>query len=78
MIAGGAKLRKAFCVTIIFVMIISSSAFSFADSDTSNRVSELKIWMMQNDYLFPQEMDTAIAGIDSAGEEKSSLPLMII
>jgi hypothetical protein len=34
--------------------------------------------MMQNDYLFPQEMDTAIAGIDSAGEEKSSLPLMII
>ena len=25
---------------------------------------------MQNDYLFPQEMDTAIAGIDAAGEGK--------
>ena len=49
-------MKKAFCVIIIFVMIISSSAFSFADSDTSNRVSDLKIWMMQNDYLFPQEM----------------------
>ena len=64
------KLKKAFCVIIIFIMIISSSAFSFADSDTSNRVSDLKKWMMQNDYLFLQEMDTAIAGIDNTGEEK--------
>ena len=63
-------MKKAFCVIIIFVMIISSSAFSFADSDTSNRVSDLKKWMMQNDYLFLQEMDTAIAGIDNTGEEK--------
>ena len=64
------KLKKAFCVIIIFVMIISSSAFSLADSDISNRLSDLKTWMMQNDYLFPQEMDTAIAGIDAAGEGK--------
>lgn len=63
-------MKKAFCVIIIFIMIISSSAFSFADSDTSNRVSDLKIWMMQNDYLFPQEMDTAIAGIDNTGEAR--------
>lgn len=71
-------MKKAFCVIIIFVMIISSSAFSLADSDTSNRLSDLKTWMMQNHYLFPQEMDTAIAGIDAAGEEKSLLSLMII
>ena len=64
------KLKKSFCVIIIFVMIISSSAFSLADSDISNRLSDLKTWMMQNDYLFPQEMDTAIAGIDAAGEGK--------
>ena len=51
-------------------MTVSANASSFADSDTSNRVSDLKIWMMQNAYLFPQEMDTAVAGIDSAGEEK--------
>ena len=63
-------MKKAFCVIIIFVMIISSSAFSFAGSNTSDRVSDLKIWMMQNDYLFPQEMDTSIAGINYAGEEK--------
>lgn len=71
-------MKKSFCVIIIFVMIISSSAFSLADSDISNRLSDLKTWMMQNDYLFPQEMDTAIAGIDAAGEGKNSLSLMII
>ena len=63
-------MKKSFCVIIIFVMIISSSAFSLADSDISNRLSDLKTWMMQNNYLFPQEMDTAIAGIDAAGEGK--------
>ncbi|MBQ6528222.1 MAG: hypothetical protein IJI38_06830 [Clostridia bacterium] len=63
-------MKKAFCLIIIFIMAISMYSSSLADSDTSNRVSDLKIWMMQNAYLFPQEMDTAIAGIDAAVEEK--------
>ena len=39
-------MKKSFCVIIIFVMIISSSAFSLADSDISNRLSDLKKELM--------------------------------